>query len=143
MVAAVVAALLVAIVVLLGAGLLVETAVETRSPWRWIVFVVLGAVFVWQTFRKLTSDEPVDSDWSWHLKSGLHAFFALLFGGSLALGDTGWQRPLGLLVLLVGIVLAAAARRDFRRWRAAVERERQEPADQARAAAEAPRPRAW
>ena len=80
------------------------------------------------TFRKYTSTKPVD-DYSDARTRFFLTGAALVVGGAGALlsgGDDGGMldRLLGLLLAGVGVVLLEGERRDYRRWRYAVQTER-------------------
>ena len=129
---------------LVGAIALAVAARNGHQPWQSIAIALATAFFSVWTFRKLTTDGPVDDDWDSHIRFFLSAAGLALFGlHSLVVGDAGgWGRPLGLLGLIVGIVMLVAELRDFVFWRSDAGREKKE-ARRARAAAERRRPGAW
>ena len=135
----------IAVLGLLVAGFALAVAARNgHQPWQSIALVLAVGFFSVWTFRKLTTDRPVDDDWDSHIRffllsAGLTAFglHSLVVGGA-----EGWGRPLGLLGLIVGIVMLVAELRDFVLWRSAAGREKKE-ARRARAAAARRRPGAW
>jgi len=134
-----------AVLGLLVAGFALAVAArDGRQPWQSIALALGVAFFSVWTFRKLTTDGPVDDDWDSHIRFFLLGAGLTAFGlHSLVVGGTGGVgRPLGLLGLIVGIVMLVAELRDFVFWRSAAGREKKE-AKRARAAAERRRPGGW
>lgn len=79
----------------------------------------IGGWLVWQTVRKLGSQRPVDHDLEDHIRSFLTG--ACLVGGGMTAAVAGPFVVPGLLATVAGMVMLEAERRDFRRWRTAVD----------------------
>lgn len=131
------------IVVLIAVGVAARSG---RSPWPWILWVLLAALYGSMTYKKLTSDGPVGTNWDSHIRFSLAGTMLALVGlHALVLPDrlAAGGRLMGLLGVIGGIVMLVAEERDYERWRAAVAQERDAADEEASARAESPRPRAW
>jgi hypothetical protein len=127
----------------LGGLVALRLLAEAGGPWAWIVWTLVGICGVSIVTKKLFSEAPVDDDWYGHIRWLVAGASGALLGLPLAATGSGWERLLGLLLFAFGVVSLVAEYRDLTKWREAVEREREEAAEQAQIEAEAPRPRAW
>lgn len=132
-----------------GIVVLIAVGIDTRagrSPWPWILWVLLAALYGSMTFNKLTNAAPVGTSWDSHIRFSLAGTMLALFGlHALALPDrsAAGGRLMGLLGVIGGIMMLVAEERDYQRWRAAVAQEREAADEEASAQIQYPRPRSW
>lgn len=103
----------------------------------WVVVPLVVCGLVWEIVDKLTSTDPVDVSWGFHLRFVVFGSLVLVLGlaGAVLGGLAGaWGRPLGVLGVVLGGLMLVAGQRDFDRWRAAVDDERHRSAVEARPA---------